>query len=371
MDLLPQRLLEALWDIPADEEYMSRASSFRSLSGAGGGKIRKRRRRAVALQIYELLWTRLGELREWQLQRLVGDRWAEVARDTSISLFDDDPAPTNAQADDAFNGPADDVLEGPPLVDLELPVIDAAPVVPSLGAESVDAALEPSIARSRSPARAAVVIDHIPNVPPSSRPKIDGIKTPKPPLPRPKHLGVRTPVPPNPSSGLPASGYIVTVPKRRARPSQDLEKDYRVEFPTIEESFDERSSGSKGSGSNISDWTTEQWQNYNRVTEYLDQQEARPSGSPPSVEARPSGSSSSGAAEPFNAQVARRVLVSLDFQKVLDLDFDDSPAFLQQIGDQCPGHIRLDPVVVSYSGAERAVKRAQQWITSCQTCQYS
>eukprot|EP00439_Symbiodinium_sp_Y106_P037003 s6176_g4.t1 len=116
--------------------------------------------------------------------------------------------------------------------------------------------------------------------------------------------------------------------------------------------------GSKGSGSNISDWTTEQWQTYNRVTEHLNQQEAPPSGPPPSVEARPSASSSSssGAAVIFNAPVARRelrVLVSLDFHKVLDLDFNDSRAFLQQVHDQCPGHIRLDPVVVSYSGAER------------------
>ena len=163
----------------------------------------------------------------------------------------------------------------PPVVTLDAetpPIVDAAPV-------------EPSVARSRSPARAAVVIDYIPNVPPSPRPKVDGTKTPKPPLPRSKHLGVRTPVPPTPSSGLPASGYIVTVPKRRARPSEDLDKDYRLEFPTIEESFVEQSSGSRDSGSNISDWTTEQWQNYNRVTESLGQQEALSSGSSSSVAA--------------------------------------------------------------------------------------
>ena len=54
-----------------------------------------------------------------------------------------------------------------------------------------------------------------------------------------------------------------------------------------------------------------------------------------------------------DALVAKRVLVSLDFHKVLDLHFGDSRDFLRQIGEQCPDHLRLDPIVVSYSGVER------------------
>ena len=131
----------------------------------------------------------------------------------------------------------------------------------------VDAPSTP-LRRSRSPppVSGSVVVLSNPK-PPVPRPRVEGTRTPVPPAPRPKHLGVRTPVPPIPNSGRPASGYLVSVPKRRARPSQDLDRDYWYEFPSINESFDERVLGNKGSGSSVNAWTSEQWQEFNASQE--------------------------------------------------------------------------------------------------------
>lgn len=131
----------------------------------------------------------------------------------------------------------------------------------------VDAPSTP-LRRSRSPPPVSGLAVALPNPkPPVPRPRVEGSRTPVPPAPRPKHLGVRTPVPPIPNSGRPASGYLVSVPKRRARSSEDLDRDFRYEFPTIDESFAERVSESSGSGSSVGTWTSQQWREYNRRQE--------------------------------------------------------------------------------------------------------
>ena len=154
------------------------------------------------------------------------------------------------------------------------PIAIAAPSEPI----DVDASSTP-LRRSRSPppVSGSAVVPSNPK-PPVPRPRVQGARTPVPPAPRPKHLGVRTPAPPVPSSGRPASGYLVSVPKHRARPSQDLDRDYRYEFPSISESFDERVSGNKGSGSSsVNAWTSEQWQEFNASQELAHSATAEPS----------------------------------------------------------------------------------------------
>ena len=205
-----------------------------------------------------------------------------------------------------------------------------------------------SSARSRSPVSrdpehySRVVVPK----PPVPRPRVQGARTPVPPAPRPKHLGVRTPVPPVPSSGRPASGYLVSVPKHRARPPQDLDRDYQEEFPSIEESFVPKASGVSIDSGFVGDWTSEQWREYNRQQEL----------------ASSAAASSSPADEPtFNAPVVRAIatlhkciesaaelqsaivsmdlsrvthVVSLDFHKVIDRSWRCSVETFRTLGSR-------------------------------------
>ena len=198
MDLLPLRLHEILWDLPADERYIALASTFRSHSGAGGGAVRNRRRRAVALRIYEFLWDRLRDLEAWDHQQYVGHRWTLVSQDgfqftQGVPLFDrdsellgteGDASELNAEGDASELNAEGDASEG---LNAEGDASEQAEGAEAFnGQVGEDAATEPSdtCARSRSPPR--TVVANLPPTPRLPRPKIDGVKTPKPPLPRPK-----------------------------------------------------------------------------------------------------------------------------------------------------------------------------------------
>ena len=186
--------------------------------------------------------------------------------------------------------------------------------------------------------------------PPVPRPRVQGVRTPVPPAPRPKHLGVRTPVPPVPSSGRPASGYLVSVPKHRARPPQDLDRDYRYEFPSIEESFVPKASGVSIDSGCVGDWTSEQWRKYNRKQELAT-----------SSTGGTAASSSSADGPTFDAPVVRAIatlhkciersadlrtaivsmdlsrvthVVSLDFHKVIDRSWRSSVETFRTLGSR-------------------------------------
>ena len=74
MDLLPQSLHAVLFDVEADEHFLTLASSYRNLSG--GGRARNRRRKSIAIGIYDHLIGRLTDHSE--LLDLVRARRAEV-----------------------------------------------------------------------------------------------------------------------------------------------------------------------------------------------------------------------------------------------------------------------------------------------------
>eukprot|EP00439_Symbiodinium_sp_Y106_P042522 s6211_g5.t1 len=74
MDLLPQSLHAVLFDVEADEHFLTLASSYRNLSG--GGRARNRRRKSIAIGIYDHLIGRLTDHSE--LLDLVRTRRAEV-----------------------------------------------------------------------------------------------------------------------------------------------------------------------------------------------------------------------------------------------------------------------------------------------------
>ena len=245
MDLLPQSLHAVLFDVEADEHFLTLASSYRNLSG--GGRARNRRRKSIAIGIYDHLIGRLTDHSE--LLDLVRARRAEVLSPDfeatqSTCLFNvSEPAQAAA------------------------PVEVAAPVTPPIdapGAVIVDLLEEGSPERSRSPISASAILSSTPK-PPGPRPRAGGIRTPVPPTPRPKYLGVRTPSPPRVDPG---SRYIVTRPKRRPRPIEDgSSDDYHSEFPSIEESFVPKASGVPISSGYIGDWTSEQWREYNQRQE--------------------------------------------------------------------------------------------------------
>ena len=245
MDLLPQSLHAVLFDVEADEHFLTLASSYRNLSG--GGRARNRRRKSIAIGIYDHLIGRLADHSE--LLDLVRARRAEVLSSDfeatqSTCLFNvSEPAQAAA------------------------PVEVAAPVTPPIdapGAVILDLLDEGSPERSRSPISASAILSSTPK-PPGPRPRAGGIRTPVPPTPRPKYLGVRTPSPPRVDPG---SRYIVTRPKRRPRPIEDgSSDDYHSEFPSIEESFVPKASGVPISSGYISDWTAEQWRAHNAKQE--------------------------------------------------------------------------------------------------------
>ena len=235
----------------------------------------------------------------------------------------------------------------------------ATGAVPFNATESTDAIAAPSepidvddpgtpLRRSRSPPplSGSAVAPIIPK-PPVPRPRIEGIRTPVPPPPRPKHLGVRTPVPPIPDSGRPASGYLVTVPKHRSRPPEDLD---RYEYPTISESFVERVPRDRESSASVNAWTSEEWQAYNASQELAT-----------SSTGGTAASSSSADGPTFDAPVVRATatlhkciersadlqtaivsmdlsrvthVVSLDFHKVIDRSWRSSVETFRTLGSR-------------------------------------
>ena len=251
MDLLPQSLHAVLFDAEADEHFLTLASSYRNLSG--GGRARNRRRKSIAISIYDHLIGRLTDHSE--LLDLVQARRAEVLSPDfeatqSTCLFN---ASEPAQA--------------------AAPVEVAAPVTPPIdapGAVIVDFLEEESPERSRSPISASAILSSTPK-PPGPRPRVGGIRTPVPPAPRSKHLGVRTPIPPIAGREAPPGGYLVVRPKKRPLKPQDSEGEdsegsYLRDYPTITESFRDQGRAEPESN-NISDWTAEQWRAHNAKQE--------------------------------------------------------------------------------------------------------
>ena len=193
--------------------------------------------------------------------------------------------------------------------------------------------------------------------PPEPRPKVACVRTPEP-TPRPRHAGVRTPLPPKAiKEKISGNAYLVIRPKKRPQPRQDDNPGclgYESEYPSIAESFCEQTSKGKDKGTSVSEWTTQQWRDYNRIPGSINQQEAAPAAiiAPPapvidleSFDAPDAHATRDiAAAEAPDAPAAKCVLVSLDFEKVLDLHFGDSRDFLHQLDEQCPGHLYLDPI---------------------------
>ena len=321
MDLLPQSLHAVLFDAEADEHFLTLASSYRNLSG--GGRARNRRRKSIAIGIYDHLIGRLTDHSE--LLDLVRARRAEVLSPDfeatqSTCLFNvSEPAQAAA------------------------PVEVAAPVTPPIdapGAVIVDLLEEGSPERSRSPISASAILSSTPK-PPGPRPRAGGIRTPVPPTPRPKYLGVRTPSPPRVDPG---SRYIVTRPKRRPRPIEDgSSDDYHSEFPSIEESFVPKASGVPISSGYIGDWTSEQWREYNQ------RQEAASSSADRAVPA-PTGSTLQPlrVLQCFNAPAAFardleqaleyrggvRYILSLDYHGVFDRCYQSTGELLRNLDDR-------------------------------------
>ena len=259
----PQR--SAFWNSRRPLSLTSRLRAFNAL--VGGGTSKNRRRKALAIEVLRGFQRHLHLLETAeaaQLLNIVDDRIAEVISSDfsfaqSVSLFRELP--------DDFPSAAVDIMPDPvtpPLAPSEAAIPD--PVTPPL-APSDAAPSEPSVERSRSPPRDVVI--QCPPSPPEPRPKVAGVRTPVPPTPRPRHAGVRTPSPPKVitenSSGI---DYLVIRPKKRPQPRQDDSSGslgYESECPSVAESFSEQSSKGKDKGSSVSDWTTQQWRDYNRI----------------------------------------------------------------------------------------------------------
>ena len=366
-------------------DFEGRITQFIAARQAGGGANRNRRRRAAGhealrdldqalgiaiLHTEERLANILIPLREAVAARLV------VIEAPGFTWYRTDPLLPDFNIEDvafAFEvgvGESTEALENrisqPP--NASEPATGA---VPFNATESTDAIAAPSepiaiaapsepidvdtpstpLRRSRSPppVSGSAIAPTNPK-PPVPRPRVQGARTPVPPAPRPKHLGVRTPVPPVSSSGRPTSGYLVSVPKHRARPPQDLDRDYRDEFPSIEESFVPKASGVSIDSGFVGDWTSEQWREYNR------QQELATSSTGGAA-----ASSSSADGPTFDAPVVRAIatlhkciersadlrsaivsmdlsrvthVVSLDFHKVIDRSWRSSVETFRTLGSR-------------------------------------
>ena len=247
--------------------FKPKCNDLAGRSESAGSDSLLRRRKALAIEVLRGFQRHLHLLETAeaaQLLNIVDDRIAEVISSDfsfaqSVSLFRELP--------DDFPSAAVDIMPDPvtpPLAPSEAAIPD--PVTPPL-APSDAAPSEPSVERSRSPPRDVVI--QCPPSPPEPRPKVAGVRTPVPPTPRPRHAGVRTPSPPKVikenSSGI---DYLVIRPKKRPQPRQDDSSGslgYESECPSVAESFSEQSSKGKDKGSSVSDWTTQQWRDYNRI----------------------------------------------------------------------------------------------------------
>ena len=350
---MTRRLLEATPTIAADAELNRLLQAFAETTG--GGSSRNRRRRGIALNLYRGLQRHLHLLDSPAASDLlvrVNSRLAEVEAQgfvftASLPLLPDGPGDYAGVFDASESAPGDTLEEAATAAETE-----AAPLFNASEPTEVAAPITPP-RRSRSPVSGSAFVHSPPKPrePPQSRPRVDGIKTPTPPAPRPKYLGVRTPSPPKVDPG---SRFIVTRPKRRARPIEDgSSDDYHSEYPSIEESFVPKASGVPVSSGCIGDWTSEQWREYNQ------RQEAASSSTDRAVPA-PSGHASATAGtsgsivqplrvlQCFNAPAAFardleqaleyrggvRYILSLDYHGVFDRCYQSTGELLRNLNDR-------------------------------------